>query len=163
MTRFTVLPAIRNRTYTPRSPAAAKAAGRGQAENRPYAKIQYEKKVFPIAKQNPSRYCTETQFYKNIPVTLIVYTDAHFAALKAKRFMLGRSGNQNVWIPNKYLDPSGKILPGADLDWLFRRAYQENKFFYAGIGVNPYTWQQETPRPVSGRAANRTKEAASLG
>lgn len=106
----------------------------------------------PERKRRPEKYCTETQYYKGVPVTLIVYEEAHFAALRAKRFMLGSRGGQNVWIPNKYLDDAGRILPDADLDWLFRRAHRENKFFYAGIDVNPQTWTPETPAPQSGHA-----------
>ena len=95
--------------------------------------------------RRPERYCTGTQWYKGVPIRLIVHTEAHFAAQRAKRFMLGEHGNQNVWIPNSYLDDKGRILPGANLDWLFQRAYRENKFFYAGIAVNPFTWQHEEP------------------
>ena len=93
----------------------------------------------------PGKYHTETQYYKGIPVTLIVYTEQHFAALRAKRFMLGPKGtSQNIWIPNSLLDERGKIRDGADLDWIFQRAYRENKFKYAGIDIDPYTW-----RPVA--------------
>lgn len=95
----------------------------------------------------PEKYCRETQYYKGIPLRLIVYTEAHFAALKAKRFMLGDpKHNQNIWIPNCYLDGTGRILPGANLDWAMQRAYRENKFRYARIPINPYTWQ---PEPVA--------------
>lgn len=105
----------------------------------------------PPKKRCPEKYHTETQYYKGIPVTLIVYDEAHFAALRAKRFMLGTKGNQNVWIPNSYLDEAGRIRDGANLDWLFQRAYRENKFWYARIGINPNTWTPETPAPQSGR------------
>lgn len=100
--------------------------------------------------RRPEKYCRETQYYKNVPLKLIVYTESHFAALKAKRFMLGDPKyNQNLWIPNCYLDDTGRIKPGADLDWAMQRAYRENKFKYAHIGVNPYTWQ---PEPITEEA-----------
>ena len=76
---------------------------------------------------------------------LIVYTEKHFAALRAKRYMLGRTGNQNIWIPNSYLLPDGTLDPAKNLDWVFQRAYRENKFQYAGINVSPYTWQAIAP------------------
>lgn len=92
----------------------------------------------------PEKYCTETQYYKGIALRLIVYTEKHFAALRAKRFMLGDPRrNQNIWIPNSYLDETGRILPNANLDWAMQRAYRENKFRYAQIPINPYTWQEE--------------------
>lgn len=94
----------------------------------------------------PGKYCTETQYYRGIPIRLIVYTEQHFAALKAKRFMLGPAGTtQNIWIPNKYLEPDGRLKDGADIDWIMRRAWAENKFKYAGIGIDPYTWAVVDP------------------
>lgn len=93
--------------------------------------------------RRPEKYCTETQYYRGIPLTLIIYDEQHFAALKAKRFMLGGpTSTQNVWIPNKYLDEAGRILPNADIDWIMRRAWRENKFKYAGIAINPVTWKE---------------------
>lgn len=94
----------------------------------------------------PEKYCRETQYYKGVPITLIVYTERHFAALKAKRFMLGPPGtSQNIWIPNKYLEPDGRIKSDADIDWIMRRAWAENKFKYAGIGIDPRTWTPADP------------------
>lgn len=94
----------------------------------------------------PNKYCREMQYYKGIPLQLIVYTEEHFAQLKAKRFMLGPQGtSQNIWIPNKYLEPDGRIKQDADLDWVMRRAWAENKFKYAGIDIDPYTWARVDP------------------
>lgn len=90
------------------------------------------------------KYCTETQYYKGIPLKLIVYTEGHFARLDAKRFMLGDlKYNQNLWIPNAYLDETGRIQPWADLDWKMQQEYRKKKFFYARIPINPYTWEQD--------------------
>lgn len=80
------------------------------------------------------RYNTETQFYRGIPIRLIVYTEEHFARLRAKRFMIGDS-NQNLWIPNSCLSEDGSILPHKNLDFVFRRA--AHKLDLAGI-KHPY-------------------------
>lgn len=87
------------------------------------------------------RYNNQTQYYKDIPVKLIVYTDKHFARLKAKRFMLGDPKfNQNVWIPNCYLEPNGTIKANVNIDFVFKQAYQQNKFTCAHININPMLW-----------------------
>lgn len=89
-------------------------------------------------------YCTETQYYRGIPLRLIIYTKKHFDALNAKRFMLGDPKyNQNIWIPNKYLDDTGRLIPGMNLDWAMQKAYRQNKFRYARIAINPFTWRAE--------------------
>ena len=81
------------------------------------------------------KYHTDTQYYKGIPLRLIVYTEQHFSRLKAKRFLIGNS-NQNVWIPNSYLTDDGSILPNKNLDFVFRNAAR--KLELAGV-ANPYT------------------------
>ena len=92
--------------------------------------------------RKPKNYNLGTQYYKGVPVTLILYTEAHFAVLNAKRFMLGDPRyNQNVWIPNKYLEPDGTLKAGWNLDWLFQKAARQNKFRLAHVDVNPWTWQ----------------------
>ena len=79
-------------------------------------------------------YNTKTQYYKNIPLKLIKYTDAHFARLKAKRFMLGNPKyNQNIWIPNVFLEQDGTLKSDINIDFIFRKAYQQKKFDYAHI------------------------------
>ena len=90
--------------------------------------------------RKPEKYNTAWQYYKGIPVKLIVYTEQHFAAIRAKRYLLGKSGGQNIWIPNSCLLPDGTLNPALDLDWIFQRAYQENKFRYASINIDPSTW-----------------------
>ena len=62
--------------------------------------------------------------YKNVPLRLIVYTEAHFSRLKAKRFMIDGS-NQNVWIPNRFLEPDGTIKSNADIDFVFHKAKRQ--------------------------------------
>ncbi|MBR5948151.1 MAG: hypothetical protein IKZ82_05830 [Clostridia bacterium] len=58
-----------------------------------------------------------------VKLKLIVYTEKHFAQLKAKRFMItdesGVETKQNLWIPNRYLLPDGSIDFRHDLTWLF--------------------------------------------
>lgn len=80
------------------------------------------------------KYNTDTQYYKGIPLRLIVYTEQHFSRLKAKRFLIGTS-NQNVWIPNSCLADDGSILPNKNLDFVFRNAAR--KLELAGV-ANPY-------------------------
>lgn len=66
-------------------------------------------------------YNTSMQYYKGVPLKLIVYTDKHFARLRAKRFTINNT-NQNLWIPNKHLAPDGTILPDQDLDYILRQS-----------------------------------------
>lgn len=85
------------------------------------------------------KYNTSIQSYKSIRIKLIEYTPEHFARLKAKRFMLigGKNGdgNQNIWIPNCYLEPDGTLKPHIDIDWDFEKAVRAKKFKYADIPV----------------------------
>ena len=88
------------------------------------------------------KYNNNVQFYKNVPIKLIVYTENHFKRLKAKRFMLGDiQYNQNIWIPNVYLEPDGTLKNNANIDFIFKKAYQQKKFYYAHININPYEWR----------------------
>lgn len=87
-----------------------------------------------MAKRNEEKYCTETQNYKGIPLKLIVYTEKHFARLRAKRFMIGNPKyNQNLWIPNKHLDEKGRIRAGENIDYVISQAERQNKLKYANI------------------------------
>lgn len=86
-------------------------------------------------------YNNRVQYYKGVPVKLIVYTEKHFARLNAKRFILGNAkAHQNVWIPNCYLEPDGTIKAGVNIDFVFQKAYQQKKFYYAHININPMLW-----------------------
>ena len=74
------------------------------------------------------KYNTETQYYKGIPVELIVRED--YGCYKAKRFKINGS-NQNVWIPNRYLEDDGTIKANMNIDFLFRKSV--NQLNKAGI------------------------------
>lgn len=62
-----------------------------------------------------------TQYYKGIPLNLI---NRKYDNLKAKRFIVNHT-NQNVWIPNKHLQEDGTIIPGEDIDYVFRKAQRQ--------------------------------------
>lgn len=72
--------------------------------------------------------------YKNVPLKLIVYTEEHFARLKAKRFIINGT-NQNIWIPNKYLELNGTIKPDVNIDFVFHKAHRQLEL--AGITFHP--------------------------
>jgi len=74
------------------------------------------------------------QMYKNVPLKLIVYTDKHFDALKAKRFTINNT-NQNVWIPNYYLEEDGTIKAGVNIDFIFYKSFRQLEI--AGIKFMP--------------------------
>ena len=65
------------------------------------------------------KYNTGTQYYKGIPVELIVRED--YGYYKAKRFKINGS-NQNVWIPNCYLEDDGTIKANINIDFVFRKS-----------------------------------------
>lgn len=67
------------------------------------------------------------QIYKTIPLMLI---KRNYTGRKAKRFAINGT-NQNVWIPNKYLEPDGTIKSGEDIDYVFRKS--QNQLRHAGI------------------------------
>lgn len=62
-----------------------------------------------------------TQYYKGIPLQLI---NRNYGKRLAKRFAINGT-NQNVWIPNKHLDDDGNIIPGEDIDYVFRRSKRQ--------------------------------------
>ncbi len=62
------------------------------------------------------------QFYKGIRLELINRKD--YKRRQAKRFALGGT-NQNVWIPNKHLEPDGKIKADENIDYVFRKAQRQ--------------------------------------
>lgn len=66
------------------------------------------------------RYNNNIQYFKNIPLRLIVYTDNHFKRLKAKRFMI-EGTNQNIWIPNSCLFEDGTIKSEKSIEWIFKK------------------------------------------
>lgn len=68
-----------------------------------------------------------TQYYKTIPIQLI---ERSYGDRQAKRYVINGT-NQNVWIPNKHLEPDGTLKLGENIDYVFRRA--KNQLNYAGI------------------------------
>lgn len=85
-------------------------------------------------------YNTNVQYYKGVPIKLIVYTEKHFNRVKAKRFILGDPRyKQNIWIPNCYLEEDGTIK-NVNIDFVFKKAYCQKKFYYAHIHINPMLW-----------------------
>ena len=73
---------------------------------------------------------TEIQYYKGIPLRLILRKDYKYK--NAKRFIINET-NQNVWIPNKHLKEDGTIKTGANLDYIIRTAEIQRKLKYAGV------------------------------
>lgn len=67
------------------------------------------------------------QYYKGIPLQLI---NRKYGDRNVKRFAINHT-NQNVWIPNKHLTEDGTIVPGEDLDYVFRKA--QRQLMLAGI------------------------------
>ena len=78
-------------------------------------------------------YNTQTQFYKGVPLNLIVYTESHFARLKAKRFVINHT-NQNLWIPNVYLLEDGTIKPNINIDFVLYN--NRRQIALAGVTFN---------------------------
>lgn len=74
--------------------------------------------------KNYDKYNTEIQMYKNVPLQLIVYTENHFAKLKAKRFTINGT-NQNIWIPNVYLEPDGTLKENINIDFIFYKSARQ--------------------------------------
>lgn len=62
-----------------------------------------------------------TQYNKGIPLVLI---NRHYGNRKAKRFTINHT-NQNVWIPNKHLTEDGTIVPGENIDYVFRSCIRQ--------------------------------------
>lgn len=85
------------------------------------------------------KYNTKNQIYKGVPLKLIAYTENHFARLNAKRFVINNM-NQNVWIPNCYLEDDGTIKANANIDFVFLKAKRQLEL--AGVSFNAA--QQET-------------------
>ena len=69
----------------------------------------------------------EIQYYKNIPLRLII---RNYGGRNAKRYTLNGT-NQNVWIPNKHLLEDGTIKSGENIDYVFRKA--QRQLMYAGL------------------------------
>lgn len=70
----------------------------------------------------------DLQYYKGVPLRQIDRKDYH--ALKARRFVLNDT-NQNVWIPNAYLQEDGTLKTNINIDFVFRDS--KTRFKRAGI------------------------------
>lgn len=64
-----------------------------------------------------SKYNCKPQMYKGITLKLI---GRNYSGYKAKRYTLNNT-NQNIWIPNQYLEADGTLKKNANLDWLFKK------------------------------------------
>lgn len=71
---------------------------------------------------------TELQHYRGIPIRLI--DRSSYNSMKAKRYTINNT-NQNIWIPNKHLLEDGTIKENENIDYIFRKAY--NQLTIAGI------------------------------
>lgn len=65
---------------------------------------------------------TEMQNYRGLPLRLIDRKD--YKHMKAKRYTINNT-NQNVWIPNQYLEEDGTIKNGADIMFVFRKSKKQ--------------------------------------
>lgn len=70
---------------------------------------------------------TKTQYYKGIPIKLIIRNYEH---LKAFRYTINGT-KQNVWIPKKHCNSEGTLYPTENIDYVFRKANKQLE--YAGI------------------------------
>lgn len=62
---------------------------------------------------------TELQYYRGLPLRLIARKD--YKSRQAKRYVINDT-NQNIWIPNVYLEADGTIKEGIDIMFIFKRA-----------------------------------------
>ena len=69
-----------------------------------------------------------TQYYKEIPLRQIKRKD--YRTKRARRFVINDT-NQNVWIPNRYLEQDGTIKNGVNIDFVFKNS--KRKFELAGL------------------------------
>lgn len=79
------------------------------------------------------------QEYKGVKIYLI---NRKYTNYNAMRYLLGsRNSGQNIWIPKCYLEEDGTLKPNINIDFVFRKAFCQKKFMYAGININPYDWR----------------------
>lgn len=78
------------------------------------------------------------QVYKGISIYLI---KRNYDGYNAMRYLLGsRNSGQNIWIPKCYLEEDGTLKPNINIDFVFKKAFYQNKFYYAHIDINPLLW-----------------------
>lgn len=58
------------------------------------------------------------QYYKGVPLRCII---RDYGERKAKRFTINGT-NQNVWIPNVYLEKDGTLKRNINIDFVFHQA-----------------------------------------
>jgi len=76
---------------------------------------------------NSTKLNFNVQVYMGIPIRLI---KRNYDGYKAKRYTINET-NQNVWIPNKHLEPDGTIRAGENIDYVFRSHCHQ--LYLAGI------------------------------
>lgn len=64
----------------------------------------------------------EMQYYRGLPLKLINRKD--YKHKKAKRFTINNT-NQNIWIPNYYLDCDGTIKDDANIMFIFEKCKRQ--------------------------------------
>jgi hypothetical protein len=74
----------------------------------------------------------KTQQYKGIPLKLI---NRKYEKYKAKRYTINGT-NQNVWIPNCYLEDDGTIKKNSNLDFIFNNKQGRRKLELAKVDGN---------------------------
>ena len=65
---------------------------------------------------------TKMQYYRGLPLKLIDRKD--YKNRKAKRYSINNT-NQNIWIPNVYLESDGTIKENVDIMFIFRKAKRQ--------------------------------------
>ena len=65
---------------------------------------------------------TRMQYYRGLPLKLIDRKD--YKNRKAKRYSINNT-NQNIWIPNIYLESDGTIKENVDIMFIFRKAKRQ--------------------------------------
>lgn len=86
-------------------------------------------------------YNTSIQTVCGVHLKLIVYTEAHFARMKAKRFLILTPDQkipeqtQNIFIPNTCLLPDGTIQ--GDVRWIFQKKDTRRKLQILGYPDAP--------------------------
>lgn len=78
------------------------------------------------------QYNLEVQYYRGLPLKLIYRKD--YKTKRAKRFSIN-STNQNVWIPNQFLEADGTIKADAKLGFIFNTPTTLHKIKLAGYQI----------------------------
>lgn len=94
-----------------------------------WIKMKKENSPIIINPKNLTNLNLQKQFYKDIPLKLI---NRNYENYKAKRFVINDT-NQNIWIPNIYLEPDGTLKKNINLDFIFDKQETKNKLKLAGL------------------------------